>query len=131
MSWNKKGNWYWGKKNCPICNKEFDAKIGHPSKEKKTCSHSCANSYFRSGENHPNWKHGYSAAWRARDRSVMADHCEICESTKNLCYDHDHDTGKYRGTLCRLCNRAIGFMHNNPDKLKKAVEYLLERNNER
>jgi len=32
-------------KNCPVCNKEFQARIGEP-KEKRTCSYSCSNIHF-------------------------------------------------------------------------------------
>jgi len=42
-------------KKCPICEKEFETKLGH-SREKTVCSHSCANTYFRSGRLHPNYK---------------------------------------------------------------------------
>lgn len=44
-------------KQCPICNKDFQTQENHP-KEKMTCSYSCSNTYFRSGEDNPNYKHG-------------------------------------------------------------------------
>ena len=39
------------KKLCPICTKPIKN-----YKTNTTCSSSCANKYFRSGKNHPNWK---------------------------------------------------------------------------
>ena len=30
--------------------------------------------------------------------------CQHCGSDKNLCVDHDHDTGELRGILCQKCN---------------------------
>src|ERR1700727_2302638 len=33
------------KKNCPVCNKEFETQQGHP-KEKTTCSCACSNTWF-------------------------------------------------------------------------------------
>jgi DNA-directed RNA polymerase specialized sigma subunit len=53
--------------------------------------------------------------------------CEICSSTDNLCYDHDHNTMKFRGVLCRSCNKAIGLLGDTVEGLQKAVDYL-ERN---
>lgn len=38
------------KKTCPICKVEFQTKKNAP-REKSTCSHKCANSLFRTGEN--------------------------------------------------------------------------------
>jgi very-short-patch-repair endonuclease len=38
------------KKNCPICNKEFET-LNNSKKEKTVCSISCANSYFKHGVN--------------------------------------------------------------------------------
>ena len=51
--------------------------------------------------------------------------CQICESEYDLCYDHDHITGKFRGVLCRACNRSIGQLGDTKERLKKAYEYLM------
>jgi hypothetical protein len=55
--------------------------------------------------------------------------CAICgvndhDTTKGLAIDHDHQTGKVRGWLCHNCNRAIGMLRDDPNVLRKAVEYL-------
>jgi len=55
--------------------------------------------------------------------------CAICgihndDLSDSLCVDHDHETGKVRGLLCRPCNLAIGNMRDNPRLLHKAGKYL-------
>jgi hypothetical protein len=55
--------------------------------------------------------------------------CEMCGKTedelgKKLHMDHDHVTGKFRGWLCGRCNGGIGFLNEDVDLLKKAIEYL-------
>ena len=49
--------------------------------------------------------------------------CEICGTLSSLVYDHDHLTGKFRGWLCSVCNRALGFVEKK-DFLQKALDYL-------
>lgn len=34
--------------------------------------------------------------------------CEICGKACNLCYDHNHATGEFRGWLCSHCNLILG-----------------------
>lgn len=54
--------------------------------------------------------------------------CAIC-GKKNRTYhrlavDHCHETGKIRGLLCSMCNRALGGFDDSVAVLKKAIEYL-------
>lgn len=66
---------------------------------------------------------------------VHAQHnkCAICNiefdpSSKETvaCVDHDHQTGKVRGLLCRQCNSAIGLLHDNVELCLNAYKYLKE-----
>lgn len=53
--------------------------------------------------------------------------CAICNrlpSRENLDIDHCHKTGKVRGLLCSGCNRAIGYMSDDPVRLIAAANYL-------
>ena len=53
--------------------------------------------------------------------------CEICNKEKDLFPDHSHITKKHRGWLCRGCNTAIGQLGDTIKGLKKAIQYLIER----
>lgn len=44
--------------------------------------------------------------------------------------DHCHTTKKVRGILCGHCNRALGYVHDDIEKLKALIDYL-ERTGER
>lgn len=55
---------------------------------------------------------------------LLPDKCEVCGSISNLCIDHDHTTGKFRGVLCQSCNLALGHLHDNPEIIHKLLNYL-------
>ena len=57
---------------------------------------------------------------------ALPDYCEVCGSTTNLCIDHDHSTGKVRGTLCSRCNQALGLMRDNHRNIIKLANYLIK-----
>jgi len=76
------------------------------------------------------YRHGitleqYEAMLTAQDHK-----CAIClrypaDNLKNPWHvDHDHSTGKVRGILCHSCNTALGNFKDDPEILRKALEYL-------
>lgn len=59
---------------------------------------------------------------RFRERKVGI--CALCQQERQMCFDHDHATGKFRGWICRKCNLMLGHAEDNVDTLRRAVEYL-------
>lgn len=53
--------------------------------------------------------------------------CEICGTSKNICYDHNHNTNLFRGWLCNEHNLMLGFAKDDIKVLEKAIAYLAER----
>lgn len=47
--------------------------------------------------------------------------CKLCGrrpyGKNKMPVDHDHRTGKVRGILCTPCNRALGILEDNLDKV--------------
>lgn len=50
--------------------------------------------------------------------------CAICEKEKDLHIDHCHKTGKIRGLLCSICNRALGIFGDDEEGISKVLRYL-------
>lgn len=63
-----------------------------------------------------------------RQGSVCAA-CHMVEIGRNqfgplrLAVDHDHKTGTIRGLLCMQCNRALGLLGDNPDRVESLAKY--------
>lgn len=56
--------------------------------------------------------------------------CAICGGTEpkhtNWSVDHDHVTGQVRGILCSACNTGIGQLQDDPDIIRKALDYVVK-----
>lgn len=54
--------------------------------------------------------------------------CEICgrpfSAKRCRSIDHNHETGATRGVPCRQCNTVLGLMGDDPQRLRKAADYL-------
>lgn len=51
--------------------------------------------------------------------------CEICRrKVYKLHADHDHATNRFRGLLCPRCNVYLGYIHDDPASLERAIDYL-------
>lgn len=72
-------------------------------------------------------KHKYGMSLEEYDTLLIKQEskCAICgDKEKLLAIDHCHKTGKIRGLLCHLCNRAIGMMKDDTLILERAITYL-------
>ena len=59
--------------------------------------------------------------------------CAICgvaeeATSRKLCMDHCHETGKFRGWLCKKCNSMLGMADDSADRLVVAAAYLVKNN---
>lgn len=51
--------------------------------------------------------------------------CSVCgEKVGKLVVDHCHKTQKVRSVLCNGCNRALGYVKENPNKLRALAAYV-------
>ena len=50
--------------------------------------------------------------------------CGICGTDESLVLDHDHKTGKIRGTLCHSCNTGIGLLQDDTLIVERALLWL-------
>lgn len=71
-----------------------------------------------------------TAQWARDKKERLAgrpkpDTCELCgQPSKKICWDHNHDTGKFRGWLCTPCNFILGRVKDDPVLLRRMANYL-------
>ena len=104
-------------------------RLSNLNKEQKTAD--CANCGFvrvgfKAGKQ---WYCKQGASDRKRkylykDAEPKPSKCDICASTKRICYDHNHQNGEFRGWLCNACNIALGCVNDNPNTLRALADYL-------
>ena len=129
-------------KVCSVCGNNFETQKGH-KKEKETCSHACANTFFRSGKNNPNYKdigqygvknRNYSRKYREICFNNHKHECVVCG--ENLMLDVHHFDGDKKNNkpenLIPLCATHHNYWHSNYKYLieEKVLHYVKEYINE-
>lgn len=61
----------------------------------------------------------YAAMWLAQDGE-----CAICGSEEDLKVDHSHASGLVRALLCHDCNVGIGWLRDDPVRMRAAAHYV-------
>ena len=110
-------------KDCPVCTKTFKTQKGH-SREKITCSKGCSNTYFRSGEDNPNWKSDEDAGYRQVCFRHHEKKCVICGEDKIV--EVHHLYGKIHNefwNLIPMCSNHHKYYHHS--KYKELVEHKI------
>lgn len=76
--------------------------------------------------------HGLTVAEVAAIKESQGYACAICQAVTDLVIDHDHNCHPglegcakcVRGALCHACNIGLGFLRDDPDRLRSAIGYL-------
>lgn len=114
-------------KDCPVCENVFEvSKAKERKKEKTTCSHSCANTYFKSGKNHPNWvPDEKSINYRRICFTYHDKKCVICDEEKIVTvhhYDENHNNNEPEN-LIPLCPTHHQYVHS---RYKDEVQHIID-----
>lgn len=99
-------------KICPVCGDKFQ--ISSDIKKKKTtCSRSCANKHFRSGENHPSYKEDSTHAHRIICFKHHKKECIVCG--EDLVVEAHHYDGNHKNNnpenFIPLCPTHHKYIH--------------------
>jgi len=79
------------------------------------------------------WRYGLSKGQYDQLFASQGFKCAICGAKENVLkngkkmrfyVDHCHKSGKVRGLLCLRCNSGIGYLGDNPQKVRAAAQYL-------
>lgn len=78
-----------------------------------------------------NRKYGLSTLAFEKLLNAQNGQCAVCQelldkasTMRDPTVDHDHNTGKIRGILCRRCNQGLGQFHDSTVVLRAAIAYL-------
>lgn len=76
---------------------------------------------------HPHYSRAYSynLTFEELNELSQVSSCQCCgrslENSKR-CYDHDHNTKKFRGVVCSYCNHGLGFL-DKPELMALLVKF--------
>lgn len=115
-------------KVCRYCEEELDIEQfalrykGYEAKSTQGRDHICKNCKKESD----NYRAALKKISPKQPENML---CQCCgDKVHTFYFDHCHDTGIFRGWLCRSCNVGLGFLGDNIEGLEKAITYLRKAN---
>jgi len=81
---------------------------------------------FEKGTKHWNWRGGLTPLQKQEKLAgrKKPEQCEICGAMGQICYDHNHETGQFRGWICTRCNLVLGSVKDNVELLFSMIKYI-------
>ena len=82
------------------------------------------------GKNNPRYIDGLTQKERElKNKEKIAgrkkpEQCEVCGAFGRICFDHNHETGNFRGWICQRCNTVLGFVKDDSELLTKLSKFL-------
>jgi Recombination endonuclease VII len=76
---------------------------------------------------HRKVRHGIDREEQAQLFEKQEGRCGICReqlTLRSAHLDHCHRTGRIRGFLCSDCNRGLGLLRDDPDRLRLAIDWI-------
>lgn len=73
----------------------------------------------------PNY--GYDPETKKTKNGYPCGCCGKPNYSKQVVFDHDHETLKFRGWICDGCNRSLGILGDNLEGLSNALSYVIGR----
>ena len=63
-----------------------------------------------------------------RDKATIVASIRVSTNRKpqSWVFDHDHETGMFRGWICAKCNLALGNFDHDIDRMRNAINYMME-----
>lgn len=129
-------------KRCSVCestkpSSEFYRRAGNKDGLNRWCK-ACSYAFKQTSRNRDKertWEYARKFGITPHDYDRIAEmqgyKCAVCKRRDSgskhktrLSVDHNHITGQVRGLLCDGCNRGIGLLGDDVERLQAAVEYL-------
>lgn len=124
---------------CKNCKKKYSPQT---FKQRKFCSESCKNKYWRKNNKNKVINSVLKSKYNInisefKNMAIKQEFkCKICgkkgtiekgnKFKRSLVIDHSHRDNKIRGLLCNSCNSGLGNFNDNIQLLKNTIKYLEE-----
>lgn len=122
---------------CAVCGEDKHPEEFPRNKNTRTGRHcnckSCHNAQVREsrqrlygGSRHYHLKRRYGIGAAEVDAMIKSQGglCPVCRQSPAVHVDHNHVTKKVRGILCEPCNGGLGQFKDDPQRIRRAIDYL-------